>query len=421
MGDDLMNRKNRTGGIDNMRKVFVLVLATLIVMLTMAVIFTNVALANVTDADYINITVEEAKQMMDGNQSIVTLDVRILAEYKLGHIDGSKLIPLLELEERINAVDGNSAVIVYCGSGVKSEKASKILLDHGFDKVYNIRGGLNAWQNAGFFVVSGSTANQITPSNDSLSSEIEDILSSGKPVFLFLYVDWCHFCQQQIPIIDELEQEYNGKITFIRVNCEMHPDAMTDLEARGYPSMFLILRKGDDGQYESQYFKGFTDKEILKKSIDMIMTNGCLDESISLSVLGGFGSVGATHNSPCFPDTCVPNNDGCIGPSYPCSTDPDCSDDGWYCCGPKSTDNPLEETFYRDYFCNSSNQCDYTITNAADCDEGDLGVYCEGDIRKHKDCNCAEGDIIVACLCITISKRVFEKYQTPLKFVIMFN
>jgi rhodanese-related sulfurtransferase len=283
--DDMMNRKNRTGGIDNMRKVFVLVLVSLIVLLTMPLIFTNVALANATDAGYINITAEEAKQMIGENQNIVILDVRTLAEYKSGHIDGSKLIPLLELEERINAIDGNSAVIVYCRHGVKSEKASKIFIDHGFDKVYNIMGGLNAWQDAGFPVGSGSTANHIFPSNNSLSSEIDDILSSGKPVFLFLYVDWCHFCQQQIPIIDELEQEYNGKITFIRVNCEMHPDAMTDLEARGYPSMFLILRKGDDGNYEYQDFRGFTDKETLKESIDWITTNRGVGESISLSVL----------------------------------------------------------------------------------------------------------------------------------------
>ena len=143
-------------------------------------------LRRIANAAYITITVDEAKQMMDENQSIVILDVGTSTEYKSGHIDGSKLIPLLKLEERINAIDGNSAVIVYCRSGVKSEKASKILLDHGFDKVYNMMGGLNAWQDAGFPVVSGSTANQITPSNDSLSSEIEDILSSGKPVFLFL-------------------------------------------------------------------------------------------------------------------------------------------------------------------------------------------------------------------------------------------
>ncbi|MGB7001836.1 MAG: rhodanese-like domain-containing protein [Halobacteriota archaeon] len=268
-----------------MRKVFVLVLVSLIVMLTMPLIFTNVALADATDAGYITITAEEAKQMMGENQNIVILDVGTSTEYKSGHIAGSKLIPLLELEERINAIDGNSAVIVYCGSGVKSEKASKILLDHGFDKVYNIRGGLNAWQDAGFPVVSGSTANHIFPSNDSLSSEIEEILNSGKPVFLFLYVDWCHFCQQQIPIIDELEQEYKEKITFFRVNCEEHPKAMKEFGASGYPSMFL-MDKGDDEQYESQYFKGFTDKETLKESIYWIIANGSINKNSKDNELG---------------------------------------------------------------------------------------------------------------------------------------
>jgi hypothetical protein len=116
-----------------------------------------------------------------------------------------------------------------------------------------------------------------------------------------------------------------------------------------------------------------------------------------------FVLCGIVSATPCFPDTCIPNNDGCIGPSYPCTADANCSDDGWYCCGPKATGNPLEETFYRDYFCNASNMCDYTITNAVDCDADDK-KYCEGDIRKNKDCNCAEGDINVACYCIITSK-----------------
>ena len=50
--------------------------------------------------------------------------------------------------------------------------------------------------------------------NHSLSSKIDTLLND-KPVFLFFYTDWCHFCQEQKPIIDELEQEYADKIAFI--------------------------------------------------------------------------------------------------------------------------------------------------------------------------------------------------------------
>ena len=271
-----------------MRKALALLLASLIMMLMMPLMFTSVASANVneiTDAAYITITVDEAKQMMDENQRIVILDVRTLAEYKSGHIDGSKLIPLLELEERINAIDGNSAVIVYCRSGVKSEKDSKILLDHGFDKVYNIRGGLNAWQDAGFPVVSNSATNHICPTNDSLSSKIDGTLSSSKSLFLFLYVDACRFCQQQIPIVDELEQEYAKNMTFLRVNCEEHPEVARIYGVQGYPAMFLIPGKGDNWRYNSQDFRGFTDRETLKKNIDYILKTERISGNFLVSIL----------------------------------------------------------------------------------------------------------------------------------------
>ena len=205
----MMNRKNRTGGIDNMRKVFVLVLVSLIVMLTMPLIFTNVALANATDAGYINITADAAKQMIDENQSIVILDVRTLAEYKSGHIDGSKLIPLLELEERINAIDGNSAVIVYCRRGVKSEKASKILLDHGFDKVYKMKGGLNAWQDARFPVVYPSLSEkQVNCNSDLRETVAEKIKHSGNVKIELFVMSQCPFGVMAekaiVPILEEI-------------------------------------------------------------------------------------------------------------------------------------------------------------------------------------------------------------------------
>ena len=263
-----------------MRKAFLL--ASLIVLLLMPLLVTNVASSDVNeiaDATYISITAEEAKRMMDEHQSIVILDVRTAAEYKSGHIAGAESLPLSEMgcAACLNAfLDkyGDKALLVYCKSGIKSEDACNILVNHVYEKVYKMIGGLNAWENAGFPVVAGST-----------SSEIDDILSSGKSVFLFLYVDWCHFCQQQMPIIDELEQEYAEKIAFVRINCEEHPNAMKEFGARGYPAMFLILGKADDGQYESQDLRGFTDKETLKESIYWIITNGSVDASISLSGL----------------------------------------------------------------------------------------------------------------------------------------
>jgi thioredoxin 1 len=103
----------------------------------------------------------------------------------------------------------------------------------------------------------------------------------NKPVFLFLYADWCHFCQQQKPIIDELEQEYADKITFIHVNAKENPQAIYEFGVTGFPAMFLIVDKNKEG-FVYQEFYGFTEKEVLKESFDYGWEWG-LSESIEES------------------------------------------------------------------------------------------------------------------------------------------
>lgn len=75
------------------------------------------------------------------------LDVRTDGEYKESHIEGATLIPVQTLESRMNELSAhkNSPIYVYCRSGNRSTVASKMLLDKGFTKVYNLRNGIKGW------------------------------------------------------------------------------------------------------------------------------------------------------------------------------------------------------------------------------------------------------------------------------------
>jgi len=97
-----------------------------------------------------NITVDTAYSMIHRNHffpDLVILDVRNQSEYNINHLYGAVLVPLHELETRIGELEeyANNEIIVYCGSGGRSEIASGILADNGFTKVYNMLGGITAW------------------------------------------------------------------------------------------------------------------------------------------------------------------------------------------------------------------------------------------------------------------------------------
>jgi parallel beta-helix repeat protein len=107
---------------------------------------------------------------------LVILDVRTQSEYDGGHIHGTVWIPHTELEARIGELAGheNHEIIVYCLSGGRSATASEILDSHNFTKVYNMLGGISAWQSSGYPVWIATVHNVNTTFNyDTIQAAID--------------------------------------------------------------------------------------------------------------------------------------------------------------------------------------------------------------------------------------------------------
>lgn len=88
-----------------------------------------------------------AKKIIDENAqgSVTILDVRQPQEYENGHIPGASLIPLPEIKDRIDEIDQEKPVVVYCAIGGRSRIAAQMLSGKGFSRVYNLSGGIKAW------------------------------------------------------------------------------------------------------------------------------------------------------------------------------------------------------------------------------------------------------------------------------------
>lgn len=100
-------------------------------------------------ARFTNISVQQAKTMIDSKDYGLILDVRTKEEFvgELGHIEGAVLIPINELKGRVGEIEKHKDenIIVMCRSGKRSRTAGNILARNGFGKVYNVAGGMVDW------------------------------------------------------------------------------------------------------------------------------------------------------------------------------------------------------------------------------------------------------------------------------------
>jgi len=87
---------------------------------------------------------------MINHDDAVIIDVRENNEYSDGHIINSIHIPLTSLKTRLNSIEKykSQKVIVACRSGHRSSQACATLKKEGFEQVFNLSGGVMAWESA---------------------------------------------------------------------------------------------------------------------------------------------------------------------------------------------------------------------------------------------------------------------------------
>lgn len=73
------------------------------------------------------------------------LDVREPFEFAYARIEGSLLVPLSRLAEQLEQIDTDSEIVVICHHGVRSLQACLFLEQFGYQRLYNLQGGIDAW------------------------------------------------------------------------------------------------------------------------------------------------------------------------------------------------------------------------------------------------------------------------------------
>ncbi|MFC2145635.1 rhodanese-like domain-containing protein [Actinomycetota bacterium] len=95
---------------------------------------------------------EEVYEIIKNDEDYLIVDVRTIEEYNSGHIEGALLLPVQELEDRLNELPMDKPIIVYCRSGNRSRTAAEILVNNGFMQIYDM-GGISDWIDKGYPVI----------------------------------------------------------------------------------------------------------------------------------------------------------------------------------------------------------------------------------------------------------------------------
>lgn len=95
--------------------------------------------------NYRSITPQQLKEKLETGEKPELLDVREPWEFATARIEGSRLIPLGEMPDRVSELDPDRETIVICHHGTRSAYVTQSLDRSGFSNVLNLEGGLDAY------------------------------------------------------------------------------------------------------------------------------------------------------------------------------------------------------------------------------------------------------------------------------------
>jgi len=97
------------------------------------------------EPDYKNVTPRELRGKLDRGEEPILLDVREPWEFSIASIEGSRLIPMAEIFDRLPDLDPYAETVVICHHGARSAYVTRILNRSGFENAYNLEGGLDVY------------------------------------------------------------------------------------------------------------------------------------------------------------------------------------------------------------------------------------------------------------------------------------
>lgn len=197
----------------------------------------------------------EFSKMLQETKEATLIDVRTAGEFAGGAIQGAKNVDYRSgnFESEIMKLDKNKPYFIYCLSGGRSSSAANFMRSNGFNEVYDLQGGIMAWQAANL-PMGNVAADKIT------MKDLTDLTTTNSVVLVDFYAPWCGPCMKMEPMLEQLTKEYEGKVKIVRFNVDEGQKMTQELGILEIPH-FKLYKQGKEtwshtGMIEKTELKG---------------------------------------------------------------------------------------------------------------------------------------------------------------------
>lgn len=212
-----------------------------------------------------NVIADTFKILSESSTNGIILDVRTPEEIANGYISNASMINFYDenFVEKINLIPKDKEVYVYCKAGGRGSQAALLLQKNGFTKVYNLEGGIMAWEAKNFLLVKPENTTDEHIQQLSLT-DFNKMLETEQPVLIDFHTLWCSPCKKMAPVVDKIEKEYKDKAAVMRIDIDKSKEVAKAYNITSIP-VFVVFKNGK----EIWRHVGMISEEELKKQIDL--------------------------------------------------------------------------------------------------------------------------------------------------------
>ncbi|MBP6456373.1 MAG: thioredoxin fold domain-containing protein [Chitinophagaceae bacterium] len=207
--------------------------------------------------------VNEYETSLTATKNMQLIDVRTPEEYSSGHLTDAQNVNYYDTDfrDQLNLLDKSKPTFIYCKSGSRSASAMETMEELGFKEIYNLKGGIMAWQASSKALEGEANMDMSMQTRGISEAKFKDMIVANVPVIVDFSAKWCGPCKILKPRLQELEQRFGDEIKIIYIDVDENKTLADAMNIRSIPALYFYK----NGKLHSSFIGLMSKKALLKK------------------------------------------------------------------------------------------------------------------------------------------------------------